>query len=63
MKLYEIKRVSSIYQNRANQILKTTRIIEILEESGIRVNLIGSLKMGLMVNHRDIDLSIPKALQ
>ena len=58
MKQSEIERISSYYQNKAKQILKSTKFIEILEDCGLRVNLIGSLKMGLMVNHRDIDLHI-----
>ena len=58
MELSEIKNISNIYQSKAFQILEDTRLIEILEKNGLRVSLVGSLRMGLLVNHRDIDLHI-----
>ena len=56
MQLSDIKQISAQFQDKAKQILKESNFIEILERNGLRVNLIGSLIMGLMVNHRDIDL-------
>ena len=56
MELTEIKQISAQFQDRAKQILRASKFIEILERNGLRVNLIGSLRMGVMVNHRDIDL-------
>ena len=58
MVISEIKQISAQFQDKAKQILKESKFIEILERNGLRVNLIGSLRMGLMVNHRDIDLHI-----
>lgn len=45
-------------QERAHQILKESRIAEIWYDNGCRVNLIGSLRMGLLASHRDIDLHV-----
>ena len=58
MELSEIKQISTQFQDKAKQILKESKFINILEGNGLRVNLIGSLRMGLMVNHRDVDLHI-----
>ena len=58
MELPEIKHISAQFQDKAKQILKESKFIEILERNGLKVNLIGSLRMGLMVNNRDIDLHI-----
>ena len=58
MELPEIKQISAQFQDKAKQILKESKFIENLERNGLKVNLIGSLRMGLMVNHRDIDLHI-----
>ncbi|MDD2436574.1 MAG: phosphoglycerate mutase family protein [Massilibacteroides sp.] len=43
---------------RAWKILRDTNVIEIWESIGATVHLIGSLKLGLMVKHCDIDLHI-----
>lgn len=45
-------------QKKAYEILNESRIAEIWEAAGCRVNLIGSLKMGLLASHRDIDLHV-----
>ena len=58
MELSEIIHKSIQNQEKTKQILKESKFIEILESNGLRVNLIGSLRMGLMVNHLDIDLHI-----
>lgn len=54
----DIENIASRYQTKAKRILQETRIIETLQASGLRVSLIGSLRMGLLVNHRDIDLHV-----
>lgn len=56
--IQQIKDVACRHQKRAKAILDDIRIIEICEHLGCRVNLVGSLRMGLLVNHRDIDLHI-----
>ena len=58
MELSEIIQISTQFHDKAKKILKESKFIETLEGNGLRVNLIGSLRMGLMVNHRDIDLHI-----
>ena len=43
---------------RAKQIVQATNIINIWESIGAEINLVGSLKMGLMMKHRDIDFHV-----
>lgn len=43
---------------RAFEVLDESGIVGILEREGCKVNLIGSLRMGLLASHRDIDLHV-----
>ena len=43
---------------RARQIVQATDIINIWKSIGAEINLVGSLKMGLMMKHRDIDFHV-----
>lgn len=43
---------------RAKKVLENSRIAEVWEKAGCRVNIVGSLRMGLMASHRDIDLHV-----
>ena len=43
---------------RAKQIIQATDIINIWQSIGAKINLVGSLKMGLLMKHRDIDFHI-----
>lgn len=45
-------------QQKAWKIIEDTRIIPIWESVGAKVNLVGSLKTGLLMKHRDIDFHI-----
>ena len=45
-------------QQRARQVLKESGIGNIWKSNGCRVNLIGSLRIGLLASHRDIDLHV-----
>lgn len=45
-------------QKKAHEVLKVSGIADIWRNAGCRINLIGSLKMGLLVSHRDIDLHV-----
>lgn len=45
-------------QQRAYRVLDESRIVEIWSSHGCRVNLVGSLRMGLLASHRDIDLHV-----
>lgn len=54
----EIQNLTDKRHNEAFQIIIALGIVEILESAGCRVNLIGSLKMGLLARHRDIDFHV-----
>ena len=45
-------------QQKAWEIIEDTRIVRIWEGIGAKVNLVGSLRTGLLVKHRDIDFHI-----
>lgn len=45
-------------QQRAWEIIKDTDIVNIWKSTGAEINLIGSLKSGLLMKHRDIDFHI-----
>ena len=50
--------LSELKSKNAYSVLNETGIVETLQSSGCRVNLVGSLKMGLLASHRDIDVHI-----
>lgn len=50
--------IATLNQQKALSIIKDTRIIQIWESIGAKVNLVGSLKTGLLMKHRDIDFHI-----
>lgn len=54
----EINALAIANQRKAFKVLKESQIAEIWEKAGCRVNLIGSLRMGLLMTHRDIDLHV-----
>lgn len=54
----EIAARAAAAQSEARRVLKQSGIAEIWREAGCRVNLIGSLAMGLLAAHRDIDLHV-----
>lgn len=43
---------------KARKVLADSGIVEIWRAAGCRVNLVGSLRMGLLASHRDIDLHV-----
>lgn len=45
-------------QQRAREIIRETRLLEIWRSIGAEVHLVGSLRCGLLAKHRDIDLHI-----
>ena len=45
-------------QQKAWEIIEDTRIVRIWEGIGAKVNLVGSLRTGLVMKHRDIDFHI-----
>ena len=54
----EIHDLALANQKKAREVLKQSGIAEIWKVAGCRVNLIGSLRMGLLASHRDIDLHV-----
>lgn len=54
----EIARRALAAQEKARHVLEKSRIVEVCREAGCRVNLVGSLRMGLLAQHRDIDLHV-----
>ena len=54
----DIIALSEHNQQLAWNILKNTRIIPVWEGIGARVNIVGSLKTGLMMKNKDIDMHI-----
>ena len=45
-------------QQKAWEIIEDTRLVRIWEGIGAKVNLVGSLRTGLLMKHRDIDFHI-----
>lgn len=45
-------------QKTARRVLAESGIAQAWKDAGCRVNLVGSLKMGLLASHRDIDLHV-----
>jgi len=54
----QILEIAESMQRDAWAIIKDTGIIEIWSSIGATINLVGSLKMGLLINNRDIDFHI-----
>ncbi len=54
----QIHEIAESMQKSAWEIIKDTNIIEIWSSMGATINLVGSLKMGLLINNRDIDFHI-----
>lgn len=53
-----ILQMADANQRRAWEIIKKTNVIEIWKSVGAEINLVGSLRMGLLMKHRDIDFHI-----
>lgn len=54
----EINDLALANQKKAELVLDESGIAAIWKEAGCRVNIIGSLRMGLLASHRDIDLHV-----
>lgn len=54
----DIIKIAEYNQESAWRVLEDTKIIQAWENIGATVNIIGSLKSGLMMKSRDIDLHI-----
>lgn len=54
----DILKIAEQNQQRAWKVIENSNIIAIWESVGAEINLVGSLKTGLMMNHKDIDFHI-----
>lgn len=54
----EIRDMALANQQEAIKVLEQSGIADIWNEAGCRVNIVGSLRMGLLASHRDIDLHV-----
>lgn len=54
----QIVELSLQNQERAHELLRKTHIMEILSEAGTDAHIVGSLAMGLLINHLDIDIHV-----
>lgn len=54
----EILERATANQERARRVLNESGIANVWERIGCRVNLVGSLRMGLLASHKDIDLHV-----
>lgn len=61
MNLEEIRRKGLENQQKARKVLEESGIASVWKENGCRINLVGSLRMGLLASHRDIDLHVYSA--
>lgn len=57
----DILKIAEKNQRRAWEIVKDIDIVNIWQSIGVEINLVGSLKMGLLATHRDIDFHIYSA--
>ncbi len=58
MNQQEINGLARANKEKALTVLSKSRIKDVWENAGCRVNIIGSLRMGLIASHRDIDLHV-----
>ena len=58
MNQQEVFDLAFVNQERARGVLVSSGIGDVWERNGCRVNLVGSLRMGLLASHRDIDLHV-----
>lgn len=58
MNQQEIFNLACAKQEEGRRVLESSGIARIWEQNGCRVNLVGSLRMGLLANHKDIDLHV-----
>ena len=53
-----IDEMAAAAARRAREVLDASGIADVWRRAGCRVNLVGSLRMGLLASHRDIDLHV-----
>jgi hypothetical protein len=58
VRMSAVLQIAEMYQEQAREILRETRLLEIWESVGATANLVGSLRNGLLIKRRDIDLHV-----
>ena len=58
MNQQDINSQAHYLQNKAYSVLEESGIAEVWKNFGCRVEIVGSLRMGFLINHRDIDLHV-----
>ena len=53
-----VEKIAEAFQCKARQIIEESDVINIWKDAGAEIHLVGSLRMGLLINHRDIDFHI-----
>lgn len=56
--MHQIEEIAAKNQQKAWDIIRDTNILGIWQDAGATINLVWSLKTGLLVKHRDIDFPI-----
>ena len=56
--MQEYRRISESNQQKAHRILEDLSIISLWQDIGAEINLVGSLKTGLLCKHLDIDFHV-----
>lgn len=54
----EITELALQNQQKARKVIADSKVVEIWQSSGAKINLVGSLRTGLLMKHRDIDFHI-----
>lgn len=54
----DIMAIANSYQQQAYKVIEDTAVIDAWKSVGAQINLVGSVKMGLLIKKRDIDFHI-----
>lgn len=56
--MMDILELSMAAQEKAREVLAKSGIADVWLRHGCRVNVVGSMRMGLLISHRDVDLHV-----
>ena len=54
----DILKLAAENQRKAHEIIRRTGVVELWESVGVEVHPVGSLSMGLLMKHRDVDFHL-----
>ncbi|MBP7049956.1 MAG: nucleotidyltransferase domain-containing protein [Phycisphaerae bacterium] len=54
----DVRRIAQEQQARAWEVIREARVMEAWQSTGAQINLVGSLRTGLLIRHLDIDFHI-----